>query len=114
MRRIASIVRYLRRSQAEDDLNEELHHHMEQQVELHIKPGMSEAEARKVAQKEFGSMAQTQEQCRQARMGYSLEAFFKDIRFGARILLKEPALTAVAVLTLALAISVNTAVFWHH
>jgi len=111
MRKLISVLRYLRRSRAEQELNDELQHHLERQVELHLRSGMSESEARRVAQKEFGGMTQMQEECRQARTGYWLEAIFKDIRFGTRILLKERGFTGVAIATLALGIGANSAIF---
>lgn len=111
MRRLTSVLRYLRRSPAEEDLNEELKYHLQRQFELHMSSGMSESEARTTAQKEFGGMAQIQEECRQARTGYWLEAVLKDVRFGARVLVKEAGFTAVVVATLAFGIGANSAIF---
>jgi len=72
---------------------------------------MSMAEARRQAAISFGGRERSREQCRRQRPSWSLESFLRDIRYGVRGLLRNPGFTAVAVLTLALAIGANSTIF---
>src|SRR5580704_1802815 len=93
------------------DLDEELKSHLEMLTEENIQRGMSADEARRAAKIALGGAEQVKEAVRDQRGFPLLETFLADVRFGLRMLRKNPGLTAVVVLTLALGIGPNTAIF---
>ena len=108
---VSRFLAFFRKKELDREMDEEINEHLEILFEENRRKGMSPQEARYAARRTFGGLDQLKESCRDLRALPLLETTVRDFAYGLRALRKNPGFAAVAVLTLALGIGANTAIF---
>ena len=110
--RLTSLWRNLfHKDRVDQESSEEIRAYLDLLTEAKLRQGMSPREARRDALLELGGVEQVEERVREIRMGRFIETVWRDVRTGVRALVHSPVFTVVTVLSLALGIGANTAIF---
>ncbi len=111
MRLLRRLATLFRRTHVEQDIDRELAFHLEMEAAQHESRGAAPDEARRRARADFGAAAATRDEVRDARGLTFVDALIQDVRFGVRLLVRQPGFSLIAVSVLAIAIGANTAMF---
>jgi predicted permease len=105
------LLAYFRRNRLDDDLAEEIRHHLELRTQALIDSGVAPAEAVREARRQFGNVTAIRERTRDQWGGSSVDTLIQDVRYGLRMIRKAPGFSAVAIASLAVGIGASTVLF---